>query len=197
LHARGAELPVESLVRVYRRDVSRLAEQAGGLVRGAERERYEAALLEYSDAGVPAALARRLAACEAIEAACELADLARQRRARIGDVGAVYYEAGAALWLDGFRSGIDALEVQGPWQSLAQSGLRRGLRVVRLHVTASVLARPMSGSAAERVAAWLEARGAEGQRWERTVAELRHAGRADFATLSAALDAVRRLAGAS
>jgi glutamate dehydrogenase len=197
VHARGAELPVESLVRVYRRDVSRLAEQAGGLVRGAERERYEAALLEYSDAGVPAALARRLAACEAIEAACELADLARQRRARIGDVGALYYEAGAALWLDGFRSGIDALEVQGPWQSLAQSGLRRGLRVVRLHVTASVLARPMTGSAAERVAAWLEARGAEGQRWERTVAELRHAGRADFATLSAALDAVRRLAGAS
>ena len=108
----------------------------------------------------------------------------------------MYYEAGAALWLDGFRSGIDALEVQGPWQSLAQSGLRRGLRVVRLHVTAGVLARPASGSAAERVASWLAARGAEGQRWERTAAELRHAGRADFATLSAALDAVRKLAGA-
>jgi glutamate dehydrogenase len=197
LHARGEELPVESLVRVYRRDVSRLAEQAGGLVRGVERERYDAALQEYSDARVPSALARRLAACEALEATCELADLAREHGARIGDVGAVYYEAGAALWLDGFRSGIDALEVQGPWQSLAQSGLRRGLRVVRLHVTAVVLARPATGSAAARVAAWLAARGAEGQRWERTAAELRHAGRADFATLSAALDAVRKLAGAA
>ena len=112
----------------------------------------------------------------------------------------MYYEAGAALWLDGFRSGIDALEVQGPWQSLAQSGLRRGLRVVRLHVTAGVLALPTVAGrapAAERVAAWLAARGAEGQRWERTAAELRHAGRADFATLSAALDAVRKLAGAA
>ncbi len=197
VYARGDELPVDSLVRVYRRDVSRLAELAGGLVRGGERERYEAALKEYSDARVPVALARRLGACEALEAACELVDLARERNARIGDVGAVYYAAGAALWLDGFRSGIDALEVQGPWQSLAQSGLRRGLRVVRLHVTAGVLARPASGSAAERVASWLAARGAEGQRWERTAAELRHAGRVDFATLSAALDAVRKLAGAS
>jgi glutamate dehydrogenase len=195
LHARGAELPVESLVRTYRRDVGRLAEQAGALLRGVERERYEAALREYSAARVPPALARRLAACEALEAACELADLARERRVRIGQVGAVYYEAGAALWLDGLRSGIDALEVQGPWQSLAQAGLRRGLRAVRLHITASALSRPVAGSAAERVAAWLAARGAEGQRWERTATELRHAGRTDFATLSAALDAVRKLAG--
>jgi glutamate dehydrogenase len=197
LHARGADLPIESLVRVYRRDVRLLAEAAGGLVRGAERERYDAALQEYAGAGVPAALARRIAACDAIEAACELADLARARGARVGDVGAVYYEAGAALWLDGLRSGIDALEVQGPWQSLAQSGLRRGLRAVRLHVTGGVLARAGSGSPAQRVADWLEARGAEGQRWQRTVAELRHAGRADFATLSAALDAARKLAGSA
>jgi glutamate dehydrogenase len=195
LHARGADLPVESLVRSYRRDVSRLAEHAGSLVRGLERERYEAALAEYAAARVPAALARRLAACEALETACELADLARARRVRVGDAGAIYFEAGAALWLDGLRAGIDALEVQGPWQSLAQAGLRRGLRTVRLHVTASALGRPGRAGAAACVADWLAARGAEGQRWERTAAELRNAGRADFATLSAALDAVRKLAG--
>ena len=196
LHARGARLPVERLVRVYQRDVRRLADQAGALVRGAELERYEAALREYTAARVPPALALRLAACEALEAACELADLARAHGAGIGETSAIYYEAGAALWLDGLRSGVDALEVQGPWQSLAQSGLRRGLLAVRLHISASVLARPVTGSAAERLAAWLAARGGEGQRWQRTAAELRHAGRADFATLSAALDAVRKLAGA-
>ncbi|MCC7462452.1 MAG: NAD-glutamate dehydrogenase [Gammaproteobacteria bacterium] len=195
LHARGADLPVERLVRTYRRAVGRLAEQAGSLVRGLERERYEAAVAEYAAARVPPALARRLAACEALEAACELADLARERRVHIADAGAVFFEAGAVLWLDGLRAGIDALEVQGPWQSQAQSGLRHGLRALRLHVTAGVLGRPARGTAAVRVAAWLAARGAEGQRWVRTAAELRNAGRVDFATLSAALEAVRRLAG--
>jgi glutamate dehydrogenase len=196
LHARGADLPVESLVRTYRRDVGRLAEHAGALVRGLERAGYEAALSEYAAARVPQGLARRLAACEALEAACELADLARARRLRIDSVAAAHFEAGAALWLDGLRAGIEALEVQGPWQSLAQSGLRRGLRAVRLQITAAVLARAGREAAARWVADWLAARGAEGQRWERTAAELRHAGRADFATLSAALDAVRKLASA-
>ena len=195
LHARGAELPVEQLVRVYRRDVGRLAEHVGALVRGAERERYEQALAEYAAAGVPAALAHRLAACEALDAACELADLARGRDVTVVDAAAAYFEAGAALWLDGLKAGIDALEVQGPWQAQAQSGLRRALRATRLRITASVLARTPTGPAAPRVERWIEGEGAESQRWLRTAAELRSAGRVDFATLSAALEAVRKLGG--
>jgi glutamate dehydrogenase len=195
LQARGPDLPVESLVRTYRSDVGRLAEQVGSLVRGLERERHEATLAEYAAARVPPTLARRLAACEALETACELADLARARRVRIDVAGAMYFEVGAALWFDGLRAGVDALEARGPWQAQAQSGLRQGLRALRLEITAGALDRPGRGGAAARVADWLATRGAEGQRWERTVTELRNAGRVDFATLSAALDAVRRLAG--
>jgi glutamate dehydrogenase len=194
LHGRGAELPVANLLRAYRRDVARLAERAGSLVRGIEHERHEAVLQEYAAAKVPAVLARRLAACDVIEVACELADLARNRGIGIVEAGAVYYEVGAALWLDGLRTGIDALDVNGSWQSLAQSGLRHGLRTVRLKITEAVLARAAHGLPAERVAAWLATRGVEAQRWQEATVELRRIERPDFATLSAALDAARRLA---
>jgi NAD-specific glutamate dehydrogenase len=57
-----------------------------------------------------------------------------------------------------------------------------------------VLAREERGTAQARVEAWVSSAGEELAHWQRTLAEMRTAGAADFATLSVGVETVRKLA---
>ena len=75
------------------------------------------------------------------------------------------------------------------------SALRRD-SALRIHrrLAERVLAREERGTAQARVAAWLESAGEELAHWQRTFADMRTAGDADFATLSVGVETVRKLA---
>ena len=67
------------------------------------------------------------------------------------------------------------------------------LRVHR-RLAERVLAHKGRGSAPARVTAWIESGGKELTHWQRTVAEMRAAEAADFATLTVGVEALRKLA---
>ena len=56
-----------------------------------------------------------------------------------------------------------------------------------------VLSRDERGTAQARVAAWLESLGEELTHWQRTLADMRTAGSADFATLTVGVETLRKL----
>ena len=58
----------------------------------------------------------------------------------------------------------------------------------------SVLSRKDRGAAQARVNAWLDGGGKELAHWQRTLADMRAAGAADFATLTVGVESVRKLA---
>jgi NAD-specific glutamate dehydrogenase len=66
---------------------------------------------------------------------------------------------------------------------------------LRLHrkLAERVLSRGRSGNAEERVDAWQESAGKELTHWQRTLADMRAAGAADFATLTVGVESLRKL----
>jgi glutamate dehydrogenase len=106
----------------------------------------------------------------------------------------IYFEAGARTGLDWLRQQIDRLPVEGPWQATARTGLRDAALRLHRRLAERVLSRSRGGSAQERVAAWQEAASKDLAHWQRTLADMRAAGAADFATLTVGVESLRKLA---
>jgi len=95
------------------------------------------------------------------------------------------------LW--GLGGEIERLPVDGTWQAMARGGLRDAALQVQRAVATRVLAAPGAGPVAARLDRWLGRHARALAAWQRTLADMRAAGSADFATLSVGVDAVRKL----
>jgi glutamate dehydrogenase len=100
---------------------------------------------------------------------------------------------GARTGLDWLRQQVEQLSVEGPWQAVARTGLRDNALRIHRKLAERVLARRGRGTAEARVTAWVESLGEELAHWQRTLADMRTAGAADFATLTVGVDTVRKL----
>ncbi|HEX7417038.1 MAG TPA: NAD-glutamate dehydrogenase domain-containing protein, partial [Steroidobacteraceae bacterium] len=194
LGARRRELHVDRAVAEFRGATGQLAQTIGTLVTGCDRERYQGLRAKLIAAGIPARLAERVAGLEALEAAFDVIELAKQHRERVLEVGKLYFELGERTGLDWLREQIGALKVDGQWQPIARMGLREQAARVHRRLTEDVLKRGSRAAVAVRVTAWVGALGAQYEPWRRTLTDMRAAGKADFATLSVGVEAVRKLA---
>jgi glutamate dehydrogenase len=174
--------------------VRELEAEIGQVLVGMDRDKFELVRKEHIDAGAPAELASRIASLDAHNAALDIVELATKFRARVVDVARVYFEVGTRIGLDWLRSQVEQLRVEGPWQAVARTGLRDGALRIHRRLTERVLARGEKGAAPARVAGWIEAAGEELGHWQRTLADMRTAGAADFATLTVGVETVRKLA---
>ncbi len=186
-------LHVNEAVAQFRRGVQELEENIAKLLVGAEKERFEAGLRKQVESGVPAALAARVASVEAHNASLDIVELAIENKQSVADVARIYFEVGTRIGLDWLREHVERLQVDGPWQAIARSGLRDGALRIHRRLTERVLARHERGSADARVTAWVSSAGDDLAQWQRTLNDMRTAGASDFATLSVGVEAVRKL----
>jgi glutamate dehydrogenase len=106
----------------------------------------------------------------------------------------VYYELGHGIRIDWLIEAIEALRVEGRWQALARGTLRAGAHEVQRRLFEEALANGEPGDPpGDRLRAWLEARAAAVGRAQRSMTEIQVSGTRDFATLSVALEELRRL----
>jgi len=185
---------VDAAVREFRAGVQELETVICGVITGGELARFEEARTHYLEAGLPAALAARIASFEALNAALDIVEISAGHRVSVAEAARVYFEVGSRIGFDWLRAQIEKLTVDGPWQAIARTGLRDGALRVQRRLTERVLARKGRGSAPERVGAWVEVAGKELAHWQRTLTDMRAAGASDFATLTVGLEAVRKLA---
>jgi glutamate dehydrogenase len=160
---------------------------------GADRDRYEKVRKEHLDAGAPAELAARVACLDANNAALDIIELATAHSTRVVETARIYFEVGARIGLDWMRQQVEQLAVDGPWQAVARTGLRDNALRIHRRLAERVLSRKEHGSAQVRVTAWVESLGEELAHWQRTLADMRTAGAADFATLTVGVETVRKL----
>ncbi|MGH8319331.1 MAG: NAD-glutamate dehydrogenase [Steroidobacteraceae bacterium] len=194
LLARRRALKVDAAVAEFRAGAHELESRIGQVLCGPWREQFEQVRAQHLKAGLPPELAARVASLEANNASLDIVELAASQRIAVAEAARIYFEAGARTGLDWLRQQIDRLPVEGPWQATARTGLRDA--ALRLHrkLAERVLSRSRSGSAPERVAAWQEAAGKDLAHWQRTLADMRAAGAADFATLTVGVESLRKLA---
>ena len=193
LLARRSALKVDTAVAEFRAGVHELESRIGHVLCGSWREHFDHVRAQHLEAGLTPELAARVASLEAHNASLDIVELASSQRISVTDAARLYFEAGARTGLDWLRQQIDRLPVDGPWQATARTGLRDAALRLHRRLAERVLSRGGRGNAEQRVSAWQEAAGKELTRWQRTLADMRAAGAADFATLTVGVESLRKL----
>jgi glutamate dehydrogenase len=165
------------------------------VLQGSRLERYEGAAQLYIDTGLPKPLARKVAALAPMHAALDIITLAENCKVGVRHAADVYFRVGDVLDLDWVADRIDALRVEGIWQAKARGSLRDNLFGLHRALAAGIIAsaEPKHGAEAA-VKGWMAARVVQVEHFDRTLEEMRDSAQLDFATLSVALQEIRRLA---
>jgi len=172
----------------------RLAPAVGVLRRQIEPQLGQAAQVEaWVAAGVPADLARQVAAADRLFSALDIAEIAGAGHADLEVTGAVYAATGERLGLEQLRRQIEAFGAASHWQHLAKVALSDDLADLQRSIALDVV-KAASGDAAQRLQAWEQRSATAIARARRLLAELADASAADLAMLSVALRELRQLA---
>ena len=183
---------------VVRRFAAPVAVLSAGIVAAlgpAARARLGEERAALTAQGLPDALAGQVAALEPLHSALDLALIARLARVEVGFAAAAWFDLGERIGLDWLRGRIEGLSADGHWHAVAQSALLDNLYELQRRMTAAALAAG-GRTAGARVSRWLAARSSAMASLGSLTGDLRAGPAPDFATLSVALESVRRLAGA-
>jgi glutamate dehydrogenase len=181
--------------------VKRFAPQVAELFRDlvevlgpAERAQYNLQRTQLLEQGTPATLADRLASLEAMHAALDLVEVADATRVPILFAAKTYFELGERLGISWLKQQIESLPVDGHWQAVARGSLRDNLFALQRKLATAALAHK-GKHATDRLDRWTAKHSLEIEYLKRLLVDMRSNTNPDFATLSVALQSVRRLAG--
>jgi glutamate dehydrogenase len=170
------------------------ADHLPGLVGPADASAQAVAVSRYLAAGVPEALARKVAGLPALFAGLDLADIARTVERDLEQTAAVYFALGEPLSLDVLLARIVALPRDDRWQALARAAMREDLYTARAWITAEVLRfNPPGLDGGEQVERWLAQMGDIADRCLLALDGIVTSGGADLAALSVGMREIRNL----
>jgi glutamate dehydrogenase len=147
---------------------------------------------QLESAGVPAAVARRVAALPTMFATFDVVEVADEAGVEVEEAAAVHFCLGERLELHWLRDRIVALPRDDRWRALARAALRDDIYGLHRGLTARVLRSTSGPDVAERVEAWV-ARNPAAERMLTTLAEIRVGKVFDTTTLPVAVREVRNL----
>ena len=193
LENRRNDLDIKRAVSRYAGKVSELFHELGDVLGITQKARMSALRSQLVEQRVPEQLAARIASLEELHSALDLVEVARTARVRIGYAARAYFDLGERIGLTWIKEQIESLPADGHWQGVARGTLRENLYALQGRITLSVL-KSKGREPAARVDQWLSRHSAPVDALKRLVADLRTGSPPDFATISVALQAVRRLA---
>jgi glutamate dehydrogenase len=147
----------------------------------------------FEDAGVPRAVARRVAGLASMFSALDIVEIANESGAPLPDVARVHFRLGNRLHLHWLRDRIVELPRDDRWKALARAALRDDLHGIHRDLTAAVLRESASVSDPDAtVDAWVETN-PDGERYMETVSDVRVGHVYDLTTLPVAVREARNL----
>ena len=193
LENRRNDLDIKRAVSRYAGKVSELFHELAGVLGITQKARMSALRSQLVEQRVPEHLAARIASLEELHSALDLVEVSRTARVRIGYAARAYFDLGERIGLTWIKDQIESLAADGHWQGVARGTLRENLYALQGQITLQVL-RCKGREPAARVDQWLSSHSVSVDSLKRLVADLRTGSPPDFATISVALQAVRRLA---
>jgi glutamate dehydrogenase len=193
LEHQRANLDIERAVRRYAAPVAELWHEIGSVVSastGAHLNVRRAQLIEHR---VPEQLAARIASLETLPCSLDLVESAMEARVAVLYAAKAYFEIGERMGLTWIKEQIEGLPVEGHWQAVARATLRDNLYGLQRKITGAAL-KCKGRDPGARVDRWSKRHPPAVDALKRIVVDLRSGSAPDFAALSVALQAVRRLA---
>jgi glutamate dehydrogenase len=192
LQNRRGDLDIERAVSRYAREVAELSAGLTGVQSVIERARLSALRSQLVLQQVPAPLAGRIALLSTLHCALDIVEAAKTAKVDTLFAARAYFEIGESIGLTWLQEQIENSSAEGHWQAVARGTLRENLYALQRGITQDVL-RCKGVKPAARVQQWLSRHADPVESLKRLVVDLRTGPPPDFAALSVALQAVRRL----
>ncbi len=191
LHAEDLEGTIQRLGK----PVSAVIESLETFLGDSDRDRVQQACEQLVAAGVPPALASKVAGTDLTYAALDITDVAHAQQREVACVTAVHFALAARLNVTWLREQVGLLPTDSHWQTLARAALRDELSQTLRALTATVLkCSPALTDPAALIGAWEEGNRSVLARVQQVLGELQAAGSRDLAMMSVALRELRNLA---
>jgi glutamate dehydrogenase len=194
IHNQSGRLEIERQVSRLRRSLADLDSALPGVLSGTDLTFFESRRTQYRAANVPEALAKRMASLAALRSGPDLVEIAENAKLPITTAARVYFGVGTALQLDWIREQIESLGVEGHWQAVARTTLRDNIYNLQRVLCTQVLNESRQRAPEQPLQAWVARHQKAVDYLRQTVNDMRSLPEMDFATLSVALQAVRRMA---
>jgi glutamate dehydrogenase len=188
-------LGIEQQVARLLPGIKELARAPSQWLDGAARASFEARHAELAQAGVPVELSRRIAACSALHSSPDIVELAESRNLTVDAAARAYFAVGGYFRLDWLRTHIEDLDTTGHWHAVARGSLREALFEAHRSLAQGVLESSREKDPVKALDKWLERNRAAAEHARAVINDIRaQTTEIDFASLSVALQAVRRVA---
>jgi glutamate dehydrogenase len=164
------------------------------VLEGDDRVAFEQQRHDLHEAGVPDALATRVAAMRSLFLVLDIAEVERRTGRSIEAVTGAYFRLGARLELDWLRDRIIELPRGDRWQALARAALRDDLYSLYRAAALDVLSEGAEGQSSDaEIDAWMELNQSAVSRCLGVLADIRATRVYDTTTLPVALRELRNL----
>ncbi|MCK1799152.1 NAD-glutamate dehydrogenase [Streptomyces sp. XM4193] len=191
---RPQPLQLSETVDFFQQRVESVWEALPKLLKGEDHSWYGKLHDEMESAGVPAALAQRVAGFSSVFPALDVVAVAERTGKDLLDVAEVYYDLADRLGISQLQDRVSELPRSDRWQSMARAAIREDLYAAHQLLTADVLAVGDSGaSAEEQFEAWEQKNAAVLGRAFGTLDEIKTSDTFDLANLSVAMRTMRTL----
>ncbi len=167
------ERPAREAVDYYGSRIQVLMKVHDTLLSGAMRKRWEEGVREYTQQGVPEALARVIAGLRHMFSFLSIIQAAEQTGQPLERVAAMFFAVGDRLELNWFYQELNRLDVGNHWQSLARESVRDELSFQQRSLTVALLKmQHASGDLPARLDNWIGENQPLVDRWMGILGEL-------------------------
>jgi glutamate dehydrogenase len=195
LRSRRLADDMAATIALFRPAVEQVGGVFGSLLETSARTHIEAHAGRWAAAGVPEAVAVRVAAYDTLFGALDITEIAQGAQRPVPAVAGAYFALAGRLGLGWLRERIHTLPADSHWTTLARNALRDELSELQRAIAVKAIAAAGSADAPGAIIdAWAARNGAALQRAERMLGELRALPSLDLAMLSVALRELRGLA---
>ncbi|MGV8897153.1 MAG: NAD-glutamate dehydrogenase [Rhodoglobus sp.] len=189
----GGSQSVGEVIAQYKPHVEQLRANLDDYVQGGDLARLRMLRERAEGWGLPERLGRRWSELFEAFVLLDVAKIAAREHAPMADVAAVYYTVFDRFDVDDLLERITTLPRKDRWQALARAALRDDLYSTTADITITVLETTASGTAEERVAAWLTLNQEQLDRARSVFEEVNALGQDDMASLSVAMRQLRSM----
>ncbi len=186
-------LDIAGSVDHFQPGVTELFESLQKLLLGRELRQFKEARQLYVNIGVPEILAEKVALLPFMRPALDLVEVATQTKASVSRIADIYFCLAESESLNWLREQIEQLVVEGQWQAAARGSLRENLFLIHRGLTAEIQQLAPRKEADDAVKEWIHKNLQKVEHARQVLKEMRTSASMEFATLSVAVQEMRRL----
>ncbi|AUG77520.1 NAD-glutamate dehydrogenase [Kitasatospora sp. MMS16-BH015] len=194
LNNRRQPLDIAGTIEFFRDRVNTVWGSLPKPLRGEDLTWFESVYQELAEAGVPDALATRIAGLSSTFPTLDIVNVADRTGAEVTEVAELYYDLADRLQITHLLDRIIDLPRTDRWSSMARAAIREDLFAAHAALTADILGCGTEGSSPEeRYEAWAELNSTLLGRAKTTLDDIRGSDNYELSSLSVAMRVIRTL----